>query len=173
MVTPDGLETTFATNHLGPFLLTNLLLPRKVINIASEQHRFVRAIPWDDMQGEWRFQPIEQYSLTKLYNILFTRELARRAVGRVQVNAVSPGFLRTDLGRDARGGFRVFLTLARPFQQPPEKGADSVIQVLDSVVNGAYFRRGKQVAPSAIAQDDHAGARLWKISRELSGLGLD
>ena len=173
VVTPDGLETTFATNHLAPFLLTNLLLPSKVINIASEQHRFVRAIPWDDLQGERRFRPIEQYSLTKLYNVLFTRELARRAAGRVQVNAVSPGFLRTDLGREARGGFRVFLTLAQPFQQPPEKGAESLMPVLDSELTGAYFRSGKQVVPSALAQDEDAGARLWKISRELSGLGLD
>lgn len=168
-VTPDGFETTFATNYLAPFLLTNLLLPvlarnkGVVVNVGSEQHRWVRAIPWDDLQGERRFQPIEQYSLTKLYLLLFTRDLARRSPG-VIVSCVSPGFLRTDLGRDAKGLFRVFLTLARPFQQSPERGAEAVIQAIDAGATGAYFRGMQHVAPSKLALDDAAAARLWELS---------
>lgn len=168
-VTTDGYETTFATNYMAPFLLSRLLLPvlarnkGVIVNVGSEQHRWVRAIPWDDLQGERRFQPIEQYSLTKLYLLLFTRELARRSPD-VIVSCVSPGFLRTDLGRDAKGFFRVFLTLARPFQQSPERGSEAVIHSVDARATGAYFRGMRQVAPSKLALDDAAAARLWELS---------
>jgi retinol dehydrogenase 12 len=168
-VTPDGLETTFAVNYAAPFVLTNLLLPTlarnrgMVVNIGSEQHRWVRAIPWDDLQGERRFRAIEQYSLTKLYLVMFTRELARRAPD-VVASCVSPGFLRTGLGREARGAFRIFLRLARPFQQTPERGAGAVAAVIERRLTGAYFRGPRPVAPSKLALDDAAGARLWELS---------
>lgn len=167
-ITPDGLETTFATNYVAPFVLTNFLLPvlarnrGTIINIGSEQHRWVRAIPWDDLQGERRFRPIEQYSLTKLYLVLFTRELARRAPD-VVASCVSPGFLHTDLGREAKGLFRIFLGLARPFQQTPDQGADVVTKALNQRVSGAYFRGARKVAPSKLALDDVA-TRLWDMS---------
>jgi NAD(P)-dependent dehydrogenase (short-subunit alcohol dehydrogenase family) len=168
-VTPEGLETSFAVNYMAPFVLSHLLLPvlahnrGMVVNIGSEQHRWVRAIPWDDLQGERRFEPIQQYSLTKLYLVLFTRELARRAP-EVVASCVSPGFMRTDLGRDARGVFRVFLTLARPFQSSAGEGAVAVTDVLNRRVTGGYFRGTKQVAPSRLALDDAAAARLWELS---------
>ena len=170
-VTPDGLEVTFATNYLAPFLLSNLLLDRlkAIVNITSEQHRWVRAIPWDDLQGERHFNPIRQYSLTKLYEVLFTRELARRAAN-VKVNCVSPGFLRTNLGREARGSFRLFLTLARPFQQSPDHGARNVLSMLDAPVTGAYFRGAKEIEPSALARDQGNATRLWEISERLAGV---
>jgi NAD(P)-dependent dehydrogenase (short-subunit alcohol dehydrogenase family) len=168
-VTLDGFETTFATNYVAPFLLTNLLLPTLthnrgvVVNVTSEQHRFVRAIPWDDLQAERRWRPTEQYSLTKLYLVLFTREIARRAPA-ITATCVSPGFLRTDLGREARGSFRVFLTLSRPFQRSAEHGADAVIAAMRSGVSGAYFRGTRQVPPSRLALDEAAAARLWELS---------
>ena len=174
VVTSDGLETTFATNYAAPFLLTNLLLPTLarnagvIVNVTSEQHRFVRAIPWDDLQAEKRWRPIEQYSLTKLYLVLFTRELAKRAPS-ITATCVSPGFLRTDLGREARGSFRVFLTLARPFQRSPERGAEAVVAAMNSSVSGAYFRGTRQAPPSKLALDDSTAARLW----ELSARGLE
>ena len=167
-VTPDGLETTFAVNYMAPFLLSNLLLPvlarnrGSIVNVGSEQHHWVRTIPWDDLQGERRFRPIEQYSLTKLYLVLMTRELAQRAPD-VVISCVSPGFLRTDLGREARGSFRIFLALARPFRQPPERGAEAVINAIDQRTTGAYFRGTKRVAPGKLAQDDAAAARLWEL----------
>ena len=171
-VTPDGLETTFAVNYMAPFLLSNLLLPvlarnrGMVLNIGSEQHRWVRAIPWDDLQAKRRFRPIEQYNLTKLYLLMFTRELARRAPD-VVASCVSPGFLRTGLGREARGSFRVFLTLARPFQQSAERGALAVVHALDQRVTGAYFRGMRQAEPSKLARDEAAAERLWTLSADL------
>jgi len=173
-VTEDGLEMTFAVNHMAPFVLSNLLLPKKIITIASEQHRFVRAIPWNDLQAERRFRQLEQYSLTKLYNILFTRELARRAMGQGHVvNAISPGFLRTNLGREATGSFRVFLALATPFRRPPEVGAEAVARVLEANSTGAYFRGSKESAPSKLAQDDEAARRLWEVSWRLGAHALE
>lgn len=174
-VTEDGLERTFATNHLAPFLLSNLLLerlarnPARIVNVTSEQHRWVRSIPWDDLQAERAFRPIEVYNLTKLYNILFTAELARRVQDRgVAVNCVSPGFLRTDLGREATGFFRLFLGLSRPFRKPPEVGAAAVIKVAEAEGTGGYFRGTAQVEPSLLARDSWAAARLWELSWDLT-----
>lgn len=171
-LTPEGYETTFATNYLAPFLLSNLLLPAltrnrgTIVNIGSEQHRWVRAIPWDDLQGERSFNPIERYSLSKLYLVLFTRELARRA-GDIVVSCVSPGFLRTGLGREARGSFRVFLALTRPIRRPASTSAEAVVEVLSKRDMGAYFRGTRVVAPSELALDSAAAARLWSLSADL------
>ena len=173
-LTEDGLEATFAVNHMAPFVLSSLLLPKKIITVSSEQHRFVRAIPWDDLQGERRFRQLEQYSLTKLYNILFTRELAQRTRERgIQVNCLSPGFLRTNLGREADGAFRVFLALASPFRRPPEVGARAVVKVIEATTTGAYFRGAKEAVPSSLAQDPDAAKRLWETSRKLAGHALE
>ncbi len=179
-VTEEGLEVTFATNHLAPFLLSNLLLDMltanqaQIVNVSSEQHRFVRAIPWDDLQGERNFQPIERYSLTKLYNILFTRELARRTRDRgLLVNCLSPGFLRTDLGREATGAFKVFLALALPIRRPPDVGAEAVAHALDATTTGAYFRGKKEAPPSKLALDDAAATRLWEVSWKLGAHALE
>src|SRR5215472_4362045 len=174
-VTEDGLERTFATNHLAPFLLSNLLLevlaqnaPAAIVNVASEQHRWVRSIPWDDLQAERTFRPIEVYNLTKLYNILFTAELARRVQDRsVAVNCLSPGFLRTDLGREATGFFRLFLALSRPFRKPPELGAAAVMKIAEAEVTGRYFRGTAPATPSLLARDPQAAARLWDLSWDL------
>ncbi len=83
------------------------------------------------------------------------------------VSCVSPGFLRTDLGREARGAFRLFLTLARPFQRPAAQGAEAVMGAMDQRVTGAYFRGTRQFAPSKLAQDEDAAARLWDLSADL------
>ncbi len=180
--TADGLETTFATNHLAPFLLTNLLRehllgsnPARVVTVSSAAHKQVRKIPWDDLQAEHRFRPLEVYNLTKLMNVLFTVELARRleATG-VTANCVSPGFLHTNLGREATGGFRLFFSLARPFQKSAEHGVATTLQVACApelaAVTGCYFRAGKIAEPSALARDRAAAERLWTLSAELSGL---
>jgi len=175
-VTADGLEATFAINHVAPFLLSNLLMdllagnaPAHVVTVSSEQHRWVRSIPWDDLQAERSFRPIEVYNLTKLYNILFTKELARRADGRgVAVNCLSPGFLRTDLGRESTAFFRLFLRLSRPFQRPPGAGVAAVINVAESDVTGRYFKGTALAEPSALAGDAIAAARLWEATADLT-----
>lgn len=180
--TADGLEITFATNHLAPYLLTRLLAdrlgaggPARVVTVSSQVHRQVRRIPWDDLQGERRYRPTGAYNLSKLANLLFTTELARRLAGTaVTANAVSPGFVRTGLTRDATGAFRLFLTLTRPWQSTPERGAATPLRVATDPalagVTGAYFHGGRPVAPSRLARDAAAAERLWQVSAELCGL---
>jgi len=175
-VTEDGLERTFATNHLAPFLLSNMLLellaqnaPAHIVNVTSEQHRWVRSIPWDDLQAERAFRPLEVYNLTKLYNVLFTAELARRVRDRgIAVNCVSPGFLRTDLGREATGFFRLFLGLSRPLCKPPEVGAAAAIKAAETDATDRYFRGTALAEPSRLARDPEAAARLWELSWDLA-----
>jgi NAD(P)-dependent dehydrogenase (short-subunit alcohol dehydrogenase family) len=183
--TRDGLEATFATNHLAPYLLTRLLAgrlgfdrPARVVTVSSEVHRQVRRIPWDDLQGAGRYRPTGAYNLSKLANILFTTELARRLDGtRVTANAVSPGFVRTGLTREATGAFRVLLTLARPWQSTPEQGARTPLHVATAPevagVTGRYFHDGRPAEPSALARDRQAAGRLWQLSADLCGLPPD
>jgi NAD(P)-dependent dehydrogenase (short-subunit alcohol dehydrogenase family) len=180
-LTPDGLGVTLATNHLGPFLLTNLLLdqlrhsaPARVVTVASDQHTRQRSILWEDLQPGHDCT----YKASKLLNILFTYELARRLAGTgVTANCLSPGFVRTNLGRQATGTFRVFLRLARPFQTSPEAGAQTSVYLATSPavaeVSGRYFEKCTPVEPSALSQDPAAAKRLWQLSTQLSGLDAD
>ena len=177
-LTPDGLGVTLATNHLGPFLLTNLLLdqlrhsaPARVITVASDQHTRQRSIPWEDLQPGYDCT----YKASKLLNILFTYELARRLAGTgVTANCLSPGFVRTNLGREATGAF---LRLARPFQTSSEAGAQTSVYLATSPavaeVSGRYFEKCTPVEPSALSQDPAAAQRLWQLSTQLSGLDAD
>jgi len=181
-VTGDGLETTFATNHLAPFLLTNLLrdrlvagAPARVVTVSSSVHSRIREIPWDDLQGARKFDPNGAYSLSKLLNILFTDELARRLVGTgVTANSVHPGFLRTELAREAAGFYKIFFAAVRPFQKGPEAGADTVVYAATApemaTVTGQYIAAHAPIEPSALARDRAAAQRLWEISARLCGL---
>jgi retinol dehydrogenase 12 len=180
-LTPDGLGVSFATNHLGPFLLTNLLLdllshsaPARVVTVSSDRHKQQRSIPWDDLEPGHDCT----YKASKLLNILFTHELARRLAGTgVTANCLSPGFVRTELGREATGAFRVFLRLARPFQSNPEAGAQTSVYLATSPavaeVGGRYFEKSTPAEPSALSQDPAAAKQLWQLSTQLSGLDAD
>jgi retinol dehydrogenase 12 len=182
LTTREGFEVMFATNHLAPFLLTNLLLDlltaaghARIVNVSSQGHARVREIPWDDLQAERRFNGFGHYALTKLMNILFTRELARRLrATEVTANCLSPGFVKTGLGRDAKGAFGLFLVLSRPWMSSPEKGAATSIYLASSPevagVSGKYFRQCSPKEPSQLALDDGAARRLWDVSIELAGL---
>jgi len=181
-VTADGLETTFATNHLAPFLLTNLLrdrliagAPARVVTVPSSVHSRVREIPWDDLQGERRYDPNATYSLSKLLNILFTTELARRLAGTgVVANSVHPGFLRTELAREAAGVYKIFFAVVRPFQKGPEAGADTVVYAATApemaTVTGQYIAKHAPIETSRLARDQAAAERLWELSARLCGL---
>jgi retinol dehydrogenase-12 len=180
-VTTEGLETTFAVNHLAPFLLTNLLLPAlkrrgraQVVNVTSEWHVRIKTIPWDDLQREHAFKPTEVYESTKLMNIWFTRALARRlADTAITTLCVAPGFIHTNLTREARGGFGVFLKMVRPFQKPPSAGAHQIVRAVTGEMSGpsgAYFKRGKVTEPSDLARNDDLAYRLWEVSADLCGL---
>jgi retinol dehydrogenase-12 len=180
-LTPDGLGVTFATNHLGPFLLTNLLLdqlrhsaPARVLTVSSDRHKQQRSIPWEDLEPGHDCT----YKASKLLNILFTYELARRLVGTgVTANCLSPGFVRTELGREATGAFRIFLRLARPFQTSPEAGAQTSVYLATSPavaeVSGRYFEKCTPADPSALSRDSAAAQRLWQLSTQLSGLDAE
>jgi retinol dehydrogenase-12 len=161
-------EEVFTTNHLAPFLLTNLLRDRlahttasRVVGVASSMHRQVREIPWDQLGVDT--PGLNQYQMSKLLTVLFTRALARRLSGTgVTANAADPGFVRTGLGRGATGAFKIFLTLARPFQASAATGAQTVVYLaVDPAVadvTGGYFAKCRQVEPSQLARDDEAGS---------------
>jgi NAD(P)-dependent dehydrogenase (short-subunit alcohol dehydrogenase family) len=165
----------------GPFLLTNLLLdllnksaPARVVTVSSDRHTQQRTIPWDDLEPGHDCT----YKASKLLNIVFTHELARRLTGTgVTANCLSPGFVRTELGREATGAFRVFLRLARPFRSSPEAGAQTSVYLATSPavaeVSGRYFEKSTPAGPSALSQDPAAAKRLWQLSTQLSGLDAD
>jgi retinol dehydrogenase 12 len=181
-LTADGLERTFATNHLGPFMLTNLLrgllersAPARVVTVASAAHRRVRAIAWDDLPHGAKPSPGQAYPLSKLLNILFTRELARRLTGTgVTANCLHPGFVRTSLGRDVTGVPGSAVRLALWLRPGPATGATTPVYLASSPevagVTGGYFVRCRPAQPSLLARDTQAATRLWALSMELAGL---
>jgi len=178
--TPEGLDLALATNHLGPFLLTNELLPllresapSRIVNVASEAHKFGK-LRLDDLQATRGYGPLgmRRYGETKLMNILFTRELARRLEGTgVTVNAVHPGAVTTNLGAPPR----VFTALSARYMRTPAQGAFTSVMVATDPslegVTGAYFMNGKQADEklSRQARDDELASALWKQSEELTG----
>jgi NAD(P)-dependent dehydrogenase (short-subunit alcohol dehydrogenase family) len=183
--TVDGYEATFATNHLGPFLLTNLLLdrvtgsaPSRIVNVASSAHGAARqGIPFDDLQSEKRYRGMRVYGQSKLANILFTLELARRLEGSgVTANSLHPGTVRTGYGRDgdARGFLAFGIMISSGFFLSPAKGARTSIYLASSPdvegISGQYFVKCRAKQPRRWAQDPEAARRLWRVSEELVGL---
>ncbi len=184
-MTQDGFEATFATNHLGPFLLTNLLLKRlresgraRVVNVASTAHSSARrGLDFDDLQSERRYRPMAVYGRSKLANILFTRELARRLSGSsVTANCLHPGTVATGFARDgdASGLLALGVRLIKPFVLTPAEGAKTSIYLAASPevegVTGEYFIKCRPAKPSKAARDDEAARRLWATSAQLVGL---
>jgi NAD(P)-dependent dehydrogenase (short-subunit alcohol dehydrogenase family) len=184
-VTVDGYEATFATNHLGPFLLTNLLLeritasaPSRVVNVASTAHNTARkGIPFDDLQSTKHYGGMRVYGQSKLANILFTLELARRWEGKgVTANSLHPGTVRTGYGRggDAKGLLGFGIKIASPFFLSAARGARTSVYLASSPevegVSGAYFVKCKQRRPRRWAEDAQAAKQLWQVSEQLVGL---
>ncbi|MEY3361103.1 MAG: hypothetical protein RL531_822 [Actinomycetota bacterium] len=180
--TEDGFETTFGVNHLGHFLLTALLrdrlvasAPARVVVVASNAHTFARSgLDFDDLQSTRRYSAFPVYARSKLANILFTNELARRLDGTgVTANSLHPGYVDSRFGRDGdSGGLDWFFGLgARLFAIPPEEGAaTSVFASRDpgiATVTGAYFVKSQVRRASARATDVAAAARLWELSERL------
>ena len=175
-VTSEGFERTFALNHLAPFLLTNLLLERlrggHVVTTASDAHTSGR-LDLRDLQSERSYAAMRVYGTTKLCNILFTRELARR-VPDVHATCFHPGVVRTGFGKNENGIWKLLTTVAGPFFRSPARGARSLVWLALTTdaasLDGAYVEDEKVVAPSAQAQDDTLAAQLWGQSSELVGL---
>jgi len=179
--TVDGHETTFAVNHLAYFTLARLLAerliasaPARIVNVSSEGHRFAR-FDWDDLQSERDYRRWRVYGLSKLANILFTTELARRLAGTgVTANCLHPGAVGTRLGANNGRFSQMLLPVLRPFFLTPEQGARSSIHLAAAPevagVSGRDFIRCRERKPSALARDAEAAARLWRVSSELVGL---
>jgi NAD(P)-dependent dehydrogenase (short-subunit alcohol dehydrogenase family) len=183
--TVDGYEATFAINHLGPFLLTNLLLdrmtesaPSRIVNVASTAHNAARkGIPFDDLQSTHGYRGMRVYGQSKLANILFTLELSRRFGDKgITANSLHPGTVRTGYGGDgdARGLLAFGIKIASPFFLSPAKGARTSVYLASSPevdgVSGKYFVKCKPRSPRRWARDSEAGRQLWQVSEDLVGL---
>ena len=179
-VTVDGLERTFATNHLAYFLLTNLLLdvllasaPARVVSVSSDVHRS-SVLDFDDLQFERRgYAPMAVYNASKLANVLWGAELARRVEGRgVTSNTLHPGVVASNLGQSGPGWMRIGVKLLRPLLLSEDKGAETSIHLATSPdvegVTGKYFIKKKAVLPSAQARDADVARRLWDASEALT-----
>jgi NAD(P)-dependent dehydrogenase (short-subunit alcohol dehydrogenase family) len=179
--TADGFETTFGVNHLGHFYLTDLLLdrlrasaPSRIVVVASHAHKMARkGLAFDDLQSQRRYRSFDAYSKSKLANVLFTRELARRLAGTgVTVNAAHPGYVASSFGRDGDLRFESAIALgARLFAISAEEGARTSIYLASSPevegVTGQYFTKSKPASMSKAARDDVAARRLWDASEAL------
>jgi NAD(P)-dependent dehydrogenase (short-subunit alcohol dehydrogenase family) len=178
-VTADGLERTFALNHMGYFVLADRLrdrlaaaAPARIVNVASEAHRG-NTLDFADLQSTRNYRGFRVYGRSKLANILFTRELARRLAGSgVTANCLHPGFVATRFGDNNGGVFRLGLGFAKSFfALSPEQGAETMVYLASSPevegVSGGYFDKCRQRSPSSAAQDDGAARRLWEESAKL------
>ena len=179
-VTPEGRELTFALNHMAYFVLTQALrerlvasAPARIVSTASAAHQGA-SLDFNDLQSAKGYSGFKVYGRSKLANILFTRELARRLAGTgVAANCLHPGFVATRFG-DSTGGLTSWIMpLARSFAISPEQGADTIVYLASSQdvanVAGQYFIKRNVVEPSAAAQDDVAATRLWEASEKLAG----
>jgi NAD(P)-dependent dehydrogenase (short-subunit alcohol dehydrogenase family) len=178
----DGIEMTFAVNHLAYFLLTNLLLdrlkadaPARIVNVASDAHKNAK-IPFDDLNSERHYRGFKVYGQTKLANILFTYELARRLKGSgVTANCLHPGLIATGFGHNDGGLLSLGLRLVTPFIKKPEQGAETSIYLASSPevegVSGQYFVDKKSIKSSPASYDEDAARRLWEISAAMTGVG--
>lgn len=181
-ITVDGHEEMFAVNHLAHFLLTNLLLdqiragaPSRIVNVASGAHMLIKGINFDDLNFDENFRTLKVYGHSKLANILFNRELAKRMHDcGVTVNALHPGNIATGLGMQNGWVGKLLQPLMKPFLQSPEKGARTSIYACVSPelegVTGRYFSHCQETQPKEWATSDETALQLWEISEKLSGI---
>ena len=177
----DGIEMTFALNHLNYFLLTNLLLdtiknssPARIVNVSSNSH-YGANINFEDLEGKRKYWWNTAYGQSKLANVMFTYELARRLEGtKVTVNALNPGFVATDIGKNNGWYTRLVLWFLRLWALTPQEGARTNVYLASSHevegVTGKYFFKEKQVESDPASYDLEAARRLWEVSAEMVGI---
>ncbi len=180
IVTADGYEQTFATNHLGHFLLTDLLMdtikkssPSRIINLTSQAHRGAR-IDFEDIQGEKHYSAYKAYSQSKMANVLFTYELAKKLEGTgVTVNCLHPGVVRTGFGHDTGGLLSMIISIGSPFFISAKRSAKAVVYLASSpdlvTTSGKFFSKSKEAKSSRESYDEEAAKRLWDVSEKLTG----
>lgn len=180
-VSVDGIEMTFALNHINYFLLTDLLLeiisasaPARIVNVSSNGHRGAR-INFDDLQGERSYSGWRAYAQSKLANVLHAYELARRLdADQVTVNALHPGFVSTRLARNNGLVFQLVMPLMRIIARSPEEGARTSVYLAASPrvkgVTGKYFEDEREVPADHAADDEATAQRLWRVSAQMTGL---
>jgi NAD(P)-dependent dehydrogenase (short-subunit alcohol dehydrogenase family) len=178
-VTADGLELTFATNHMSYFILTHGLrdrlraaAPARVVNVASDAHEG-KKLDFDDLQSAKSYRGFYVYGQSKLCNILYTRELARRWEGSgVTANSLHPGFVSTRFGDQSGGMLSLAVRAAKTFAISPEKGAETIVYLASSddaaKTNGLYYYKCRPATPSKEAQNDESAGRLWQASEKLA-----
>lgn len=182
-ITVDGFECTMATNHLAHFLLTAILLDRleaasgRVVNVASQAHRsgkLRRTSLEAILAGDIRYRGLQAYSDSKLANVLFSNELARRAAGRITSNALHPGVLATRIWNQNKTPASLFAAAFKPLMGSPDVGgrvaAGLVADPQLASVSGRYFDGERQVEPAPDALDRDLAGRLWELSAELTGV---
>ncbi len=177
----DGIEMTFAVNHLAPFLLTNLLLemvidstPARIINVASNSHEG-QEIDFDDLESQRNYNFMRAYGRSKLANVMFTFELSRRISGSsVTANAVHPGLVGTNMGANNGWLVNLFLPLFRLISLSPEEGAETSIHLASSPevegMSGKYFIQKRAVPSSPSSLDKEKARQLWEVSTDMTGL---
>jgi NAD(P)-dependent dehydrogenase (short-subunit alcohol dehydrogenase family) len=180
-LTEDGLELTFATNHMAYFVVTNILRerllasgPARVVSTSSDAHKGAK-LDLNDLQSSKAYGGFRVYGRSKLCNILFTRELARRWNGSgVTANCLHPGFVATRFGDQSGGMFASLVRVAKNFAISPEKGAETIVYLASSDdvkgVTGEYFYKCRRATPTTEATDDASAAHLWEESARLAAL---
>ena len=178
-LTVDGIEMTFALNYLNYFLLTNLLLdviqasaPARIVNVSSAAHTSGK-LDFDDLQSRRHYSSWAAYSNSKLANVYFTYELARRLEGsRITVDVLHPGFVASNFGKNGSGLLRPIFSISQFFAISPQKGAETSVYLASSPevegVTGKYYVEKKAVSSSAASYDQEAARRLWQISEEMT-----
>lgn len=180
-LTADGLELTFATNHVSYFVLTHGLrerlraaAPARVVNVASDAHKGEK-LDFNDLQSAGNYRGLHVYGRSKLCNILFTRELARQWEGTgVTANSLHPGFVSTRFGDQSGGMLSFVVRAAKVFAISPEKGAETIVYLASSDeasnANGLYYYKCRPATPTREAQDNDTARRLWQESEKLAGI---
>ncbi len=180
--TVDGIEMTFAVNHLAPFLLTNLLMDAlkkrpsaRIVTVSSHAHQSAR-MDFDDLEGRQRYGGMRAYGQSKLANLLFTYELARRLSGTgITANALHPGFVASEFGMNNDGPMRVMMKIAHRLGAiSPEEGARTSVYLASSPevqgMSGKYFVKCREAQSNAASHDIESQKRLWEISRTMTGM---
>jgi NAD(P)-dependent dehydrogenase (short-subunit alcohol dehydrogenase family) len=183
-LTPDGIEQTFAVNHLATFLLTQELrellvasAPARIVTVSSEAHRMLKTLDFDNLQGERSYKGFRAYAISKLANVLFTYEVDRQLGGTgVTANCLHPGVVRTGIWGASRGLLRLLTLLAQPFMISAERGAQPLIKLASdpacAALSGRYFLKEKEARSSPLSYDVEVAARLWETSAGLIAKAL-